>query len=344
MPARPVDALIDKNFQKRDNDFANKGQGMKSREILHSWKEISAYLDREIRTCHRWEDELGLPIHRIDENSPRSKVFAYKSEIDEWLKERANHQEQKKRHSFWTNRIVVAGISMGFLLLSLFFVWHYFVRSPANSSLSEPTLTVLPLKNVDSTEYQEYFSEGITNEIKRNLIRLNKIRVIPGSLDDQSQYSLQNFEVLGQKLKPDYLMMGEIRQEEGKILLTISLIRTEDNKNLWNASFESDQKDILDVSQSISHQIHEQLNVKLDDAQFDRSRSGSTGDFSAYDTYNKGNFILNRISGQNDDPWKLYHQGKYLAGRWTPDSNEMAISLFSQAIEIDSSYALAYIG
>ena len=151
-------------------------------------------------------------------------------------------------------------------------------------------------------------------------------------------------DLIGQNLRPDYLVMGELRQDEDKIYINISLIRTEDNKNLWNASYESDQDDILNISQNISHRIHKELDVKVDNAQFVQSRSGSTGDFAAYNTYLKGKFILNRLNEQDDDPWKLYHQGKYLVGRWTPESNELAISLFNQAIAIDSNYALAFIG
>jgi tetratricopeptide (TPR) repeat protein len=138
--------------------------------------------------------------------------------------------------------------------------------------------------------------------------------------------------------------MGEIRQEKDKILLTISLIRTENNKNLWNASYESDRNDILNISQNISQKVHEQLNIKLDESLFAQSSSGGTSDFAAYDTFLKGSFILNRINKQDDDPWKLYHQGKYYLGKFTQEDNEVAINLFNQAIAIDSNYALAYIG
>ncbi len=66
---------------------------MKNKEILNSWKAIAAYLERDIKTCYRWEKELGLPVHRIDDLSSRSKVFAYTSEIDLWLREKAEHKE-----------------------------------------------------------------------------------------------------------------------------------------------------------------------------------------------------------------------------------------------------------
>jgi hypothetical protein len=62
---------------------------MKKNDRLDSWKEIAKYVNRRIRTCHRWEKELGLPVYRINKKSLRSKVFAYKSEIDQWFKKKS---------------------------------------------------------------------------------------------------------------------------------------------------------------------------------------------------------------------------------------------------------------
>jgi len=64
---------------------------------LDSWKEIAEYVNREIRTCQRWEKELGLPVYRINNKSTHSKVFAFKSEIDQWFK--------KKKYEF--NNIIL---------------------------------------------------------------------------------------------------------------------------------------------------------------------------------------------------------------------------------------------
>lgn len=64
---------------------------MSGRPVLESWKEIAAYLNRNIRTCRRWEEELGLPIRRLD-GSPRARVFAYPAELDRWLGEKLREQ------------------------------------------------------------------------------------------------------------------------------------------------------------------------------------------------------------------------------------------------------------
>lgn len=57
---------------------------------LDSWKEIANYVNRDARTCFKWANKLGLPIYRIDKKSKRSRVFAYRSEIDQWFKNKAN--------------------------------------------------------------------------------------------------------------------------------------------------------------------------------------------------------------------------------------------------------------
>jgi hypothetical protein len=65
------------------------GDAMKMREDrLNSWKEISEYTNRGIVTCWNWARRLGFPVHRIDKSSSRSKVFAYKSEIEKWFEGR----------------------------------------------------------------------------------------------------------------------------------------------------------------------------------------------------------------------------------------------------------------
>ena len=64
---------------------------MPEREVLDSWKEIAAYVGRSEKTCRRFEQDLRLPIHRLEE-SPKARVFAYKDEIDRWIDE-TKHSE-----------------------------------------------------------------------------------------------------------------------------------------------------------------------------------------------------------------------------------------------------------
>jgi hypothetical protein len=65
---------------------------MEDRQVLESWKEISAHLRRGVRTCQNWEHDLGLPIHRLD-GTPKARVFAYADELDRWIEEKLGHYE-----------------------------------------------------------------------------------------------------------------------------------------------------------------------------------------------------------------------------------------------------------
>ena len=70
---------------------------MSAREVLDSWKAIASYLGRDIRTCRRWEEHLGLPVHRLD-GSPKARVRAYKDEIDRWLETKLHEHDAEHGH------------------------------------------------------------------------------------------------------------------------------------------------------------------------------------------------------------------------------------------------------
>jgi anti-sigma-K factor RskA len=98
-----------------------------NKNLLSSWKEIAAYLDMDERTCRRWEKKFDLPIHRLDK-TPKSRVFAYREELDGWLQTRLSSATEKKKGkgkaAWWRKSLIialpliaVAAVAMYFLLL-----------------------------------------------------------------------------------------------------------------------------------------------------------------------------------------------------------------------------------
>jgi len=119
------------------------------RNILSSWKEIAAYLNCSVRTCTRWEEKYGLPIHRIDRESGAT-VYAYKNELDRWIGARA-----KKRSLFLdivlfkskAPKIMFLGFLITAVLLSIFFIPKIFTdRIPSGFHIENSTLYVLSKK------------------------------------------------------------------------------------------------------------------------------------------------------------------------------------------------------
>jgi hypothetical protein len=184
----------------------------------------------------------------------------------------------------------------------------------------------------------------MTNEIINKMTILNELKVIPAVSVSKYSNSSQGTKQIAEELSVDYLLEGKIKIDGDKITIGVQLIRTKNNKNIWSEEFEDSLGNVFYIQESICRKIHEKLNLNIDQELFALANAGKTNDYLAYDNYLKGNYILNRLNKDNDDPWKLYHQGKFHLGKCTSEGNKLAINLFSQAVEIDRNFALAYIG
>jgi len=317
---------------------------VQNEEILDSWKEIANYLERNTRTCIRWEKTLRLPVHRINSKSHRSKVFSYKTEIDEWLKEKSNHKEIKKKF-YLENKWMSFGLASGLVLLLTIFSFTFFTHKTSSSSFSEnPSIAVLPFEIINSSGADEYLSEGITDGIISNLTGIKDFNVLPLPSVYKQNKSIRNAKKIGTELGVDYILAGNLENSSDKVKLAVQFFRTKDGKKVWNKEFDKTLKDILFIQDSICSNILKVLNVNNDQKLPPKFNKDTTQNFIAFDNYLKGNYILNRLNEENNDPWELYHQGKHYEGKCTRESNELAISFFNQALEIDPNFVLPYFG
>jgi len=145
---------------------------MSAREVLQSWKEISAYLGRDIRTCCRWEENLGLPVHRLN-GSPKARVLAYKDEIDRWLEMKLHEREVVKPNIRSLLRHWPFAAVFGVILVVGVLGW----RSISNERPhfvpggGQPALAVLTFVNGTRDEGLEYLRESVPDHLIMNLQR-----------------------------------------------------------------------------------------------------------------------------------------------------------------------------
>lgn len=316
---------------------------MRNEEILDSWKAISEYLDRDTRTCARWEKELDLPVYRIDKDSSRSKVFAYKSEIDEWLKERANHREIRKK-PFLEKRWLIIGLISAAALFLVFSAAIFIANGKFSFDYSENlSIAILPFENSNFSEYEQYIPEGISKEIFNNLSRINNIKIIPSTSLQRKNESNVNLKDLIERFDVNHVLETKFEKNENKLKIRVQLKRIDDDNIIWTVESEDRLENIFSLQEDICLKIHKKLNSNSKMAALSFN-NGKTQDYAAYDNYLKGNHILSKSDKENTDPWSLYNEGKYYQGQWTQESNEFAINLFSRAIEIDANFAPAYTG
>lgn len=317
---------------------------MRNGEILDSWKAISDYLDRDIRTCARWEKELGLPVYRINNHSPRSKVFAYKTEIDEWMKEKANHNGNRKT-PFLEKKWAIIGLVTAVVLLLVISVSLYISNGKFSSNNpGNLSIAVLPFENLNFSEYEQYIPEGIQNEVINNLSILGIIKVLPSSLLSKEEESQKNLKNISERFNVDHALITKLEKNENKLKICVKLTRINDDKIIWDVKSEKLREDFHSLTKDICLKIQKKLSTSNNTIDALRSENSLTQDNEAFENYLKGKHILSRANPENNDPWKLYYQGKYYQDKWTQKSNNIAIGYFSKAIEIDENFANAYTG
>ena len=154
---------------------------MTNRDLLESWKDISAHLGRNARTCQRWEREFGLPVHRL-EGSPRSRVYAYKDELDRWLENRLDESEASARppavkgRSHWLRLL---GVTLPLLAAGAIGGRLIYKTLAAAGPHGKPLLAVLDFTNNSGDPDTDYLCESLPANLILDIQRTSKsVRVL----------------------------------------------------------------------------------------------------------------------------------------------------------------------
>jgi len=311
---------------------------------LGSWKEISAFFDCDERTLRRWEKERGLPIHRTP-GGAGGKVFAFTDELSAWLASSrqsappppvvmqprpdvpsarlsvvAGHSLSRNQ-SFpeWLRqrwKVVALTAAAAITLAVLGLTW--FFRPPDADSVA-----VLPFTNGAGDANTDYLSDGITESLIDNLIRVPQLKV----RSRNSVFHYKGKEVDARKLGADLgvsvLVTGRVVPQGDNIEVSAELTDTKDNVEIWGQHYTGKTADIISLQQRIAGDIAERLRSKLSPSEKQQ---------------------VTRQGTQNPDAYELYLKGRYEWNKRTyADLNE-AISYFDQAVTKDPGYALAYAG
>lgn len=186
-------------------------------------------------------------------------------------------------------------------------------------------LAVLPFDNLSHDPDQEFFSDGLTEEMIAQLGKLNPKRlnvIARGSVSRYKSSSLTANQI-GRELNADYLLQGSVRRESGRVRITVQLIQVRDQTDLWTESYDHELKDILALQGSVARTIADQIRITLTSEQQTRLANSRTVDPEAYEAYLKGRYYWNKR---------------------TAEAMQKALVYFQQAVNRDPAYGAAYSG
>jgi len=194
------------------------------------------------------------------------------------------------------------------------------LRAPAAVS-PIASLAVLPLQNLSGDPAQDYFADGMTDELITGLAKLGNLRVTSRTSVMRYRTTVEPLPQIAQELNVDAIVEGTVERSGNRVRIRTQLIRAAPEQNLWAESYDRELSDVLSLQSEAAHDIVEHIRGKVSVGQPPATR--------------------HKV---DPDVYDLFLRGRYYWNRRTKADFEKAIGYFSDAVRKDPGYALAYVG
>ena len=191
------------------------------------------------------------------------------------------------------------------------------------ASAKRLAIAVLPFATIGGDKENEYFGDGLTDELIVSLSQLKDFDVISRTNSMQYKNTTKDIKTIGKELGIRYLLEGSVRRFQDNLRITLQFIDVENSRQLWAESFKGKMEDVFDIQEQVSKQVVDALMIKLSPNE---------------------KIILTKRSTVNAEAFDCYLRAREFLYRRTKSSLQFAIHLFQKAIELDTRYAAAYAG
>ena len=226
------------------------------------------------------------------------------------------------------------GISITVLIAGLVALGIWIVTSstvniqndPVEIVADEHSIMVLPFDNYSEMPNQQYFANGIADELRSQLLSIRSLRVISRSSSKYYKDKQMSLKQLGDELDVEYVLEGTVQRSEDMVKVNVHLSNTRTDEVEWSSpSFQEKLEDIFILQNEISRQIVDQLKIGLS---------------------SQNNELLIKIPTRNAEAYINYQKGQDLLKRGDGYMHELdsAVELFEKAIQLDPGFSLAYVG
>ena len=236
------------------------------------------------------------------------------------IEPRLQHQGVAPKRWLWPKRrtIVAFVVALGLTILA---VWLF--RSRERSSAGIRSIAVLPLDNLSGDASQDYFSDGMTDELITDLAKIKALRVISRTSVMRYKGTHTPLPEIARTLKVDAIVEGSVLRSGEQVRITAQLIQLPADKHLWAESYEGNLSDTLALQNKVARAVAEQIRIEVTSQERVELKSVKKIDPDAYEDYLKGRYFWNKR---------------------TADGLKKAVDYFNQAIAKDPNYAAAYSG
>ena len=322
---------------------ADSQSGRPDPDRLDSWKEIAAYLDRDLRTVQRWEEHEGLPVRR-HLHGKLASVYAYRKELDAWRESREPEAipesgatpkrelaapttpppvaPSKSSRRTLVPYVVAAAALAVVLTAGGLLVWRQPHPSNAPTGQGPKTLAVLPFEDLSANQTESYVADGLTDDLITDLGRTGQFLVISRTSVMQFKGKHEPLERIAEALHANLILEGTIQRSGGRVRITAQLIDASNDHHLWADRYEGDLRNVLTFQDDAAGDIAASVQEKL------------TGEVAS----------RRPPPPVNPEARVAYLTGQFYWNKRDEEGLKKAIVYFNEATAKDPNYAPAYAG
>jgi len=218
----------------------------------------------------------------------------------------------------FTGNIVIVLLLLAIMLL----LGYPFIETKMGKAATiNRSLAILPFDDMSPSKDQQYFSDGVMDEVLTRLSKISDLRLISRTTMENYRETNKAVTRIADELNVGYVLEGSVQKIEGKVRVIVQLIDGVDDSHVWSESYLRDMEDIFQIQTEIAQTIARELNIQLGSFQQNQLSSKPTNNLSAYDYY------LRAVAINTNDE----------------EQTNLAISLYKQAISLDPEFALAIV-
>jgi adenylate cyclase len=283
------------------------------------------------------ENKLGFGYEYLGEHSVKNiikpiRIYRVAMELKEAALEESRKEKARPRQWKWVALATVVVLLVGAAAIA---VWNFWLRGSTYYSgfnteekivlplPDKPSIAVLPFTNLSSDEGQDYFSDGITNDIITDLSKFRELFVIASNTVFTYKGRRVKVKDVGRELGVRYVLEGSVQMAKKKVRINAQLIEAKTGHHIWAERYDRDLSDLFAVQDEIIQTIVTTLPIKIEAAERARVMRKDTKSMEAYDYLLRGREYNRRIARS---------------------ANREAQKMFQRAIDIDPQYASAYVG
>jgi adenylate cyclase len=294
-------------------------------EMFHEYN-VSSPLDRTIR--------LRIGIHVGDVIHSQNDVYGDAVNIASRIEPVAEPEGicitdqvyDQIRNKFEFPIVKVSGVALKNVstpveIYKIILPWEKQVSTQEESGLCR--LAVLPLTNISQDSSDEYFADGLTEELISTISKIGRLCIISRTSVMRFKNTTKSIEEISRDLKVGTLLEGSVRKANNRVRISVQLIDAKNDQHLWSESYDRELKDIFEIQADIAQSVAHALELKLLSEEKEEVEKRGTADIEAF---------------------TFYLQGRKYWNERSKSSLEKAIDSFMRAIEKDPNYALAYVG